>query len=274
MTARFWMLTIPAEDWAPPGTLPSGLTYLRGQQEQGAGGYLHWQLVCRTANPVRMAGAKALFCPTAHAEKTRSEAALEYVWKEDTRVAGTQFELGVLKKAGNQVDWAGVRDMAKAGQFGQIAPEILVRHTGNLVKIHGLFARPEPRPGVTTTVFWGPTGTGKSHTAYHEALATGGAVYWKASTNKWWDGYRGEPNVVIDEFDGQIGIVHLLKWLDWYPMTVEIKGGVTPLAATRFWITSNIDPERWFGDRPLEQQKAMERRYTRVVHMVDRYLGE
>lgn len=273
MTARFWMLTIPGADWSPPTTLPPGLTYVRGQREVGEGGYDHWQICCRTAAPVRLPGLKALFCASAHAEKSRSEAALAYVWKEDTAVAGTRFEVGKLRKAGNQVDWEDVGAKARAGEFGAIPTEILVRHTGNLIKMHGLFAHPQPRPEVTVTVLWGETGSGKSHTAYHQATMTGGPVYWKASTNKWWDGYRGEEAVVIDEFDGQIGIVHLLRWLDWYPMMVEIKGGATPLKATKFWITSNLSPDEWFPSLPLKQMRALHRRLTVVCEMNEPYVA-
>jgi len=124
------------------------------------------------------------------------------------------------------------------------------------------------RPNVQCYVYWGVTGSGKSHTAFEEAAALIGPtdVYVKAPSTKWWDGYRGEGSVIIDEFDGQIGITHLLRWLDKYPCRVEEKGGDLPLAATCFWICSNIDPENWYPTAPPAQKDALRRRLTAVVH--------
>lgn len=272
MTARFWMLTIPAEDWNPPTTLPPGISFLKGQRERGeAGGYEHWQLCVRTTNPVRLNGVKALFCNSAHAERTRSEAALAYVWKDATAVEGTRFQLGALKQAGNQTDWSEVRELAKAGRFNDLDPAILVRYTGNLLKIHAHFADPGYRPGIKATVFWGPTHTGKTHRAALEAEATGSPTFWKTSTTRWWDGYKGERNVIIDEFDGQIGMLHLLRWLDKYPCRVEIKGGFTPLRGDRFWITSNLHPSYWFPELPAAQNEALFRRIE-IIEVAERYI--
>ena len=41
---------------------------------------------------LRLRGIKAIFGTTAHCELSRSTAANDYVWKEETRVEGTQFE--------------------------------------------------------------------------------------------------------------------------------------------------------------------------------------
>jgi len=91
-----------------------------------------------------------------------------------------------------------------------------------------------------------------------------GPTYYKSSTTKWWDGYKGQRNVIIDEFDGQIGIVHLLKWMDRYPQLVEIKGGATPLRATHFWITSNKPMSDWYVGTNVSgaQLLALERRVS------------
>lgn len=259
---KFWMATIPARDWQPPQDLPEGVMYLKGQKEIGEGGFEHWQVVIRTTTNQRIAGCKRLLgSQSAHVEPTRSAAALAYVWKESTRVAGTQFELGVLRPKGNPTDWEEVVAKAKEGKFEEIDPAVQVRYIGNLMKIHAHHARPERRGILMTKVFIGPTGTGKTHRAVEEAEALG-PVYFKSSTNKWWDGYNGEENVVIDEFDGQIGVVHLLRWLDKYPCSVEIKGGSTPLRAIRFWITSNVEVDQWYPTLGLRQVDALKRRVS------------
>lgn len=91
---KHWMLTIPGTRWSP--RLPENCQYIRGQRELGEGGFDHWQVYVVFSRKQRLSGVKKVFPPETHAELTRSEAAREYVWKEDTRVAGTQFEYGSI----------------------------------------------------------------------------------------------------------------------------------------------------------------------------------
>lgn len=263
---RFFLLTIPAASWTTPTELHPDLSWVRGQQETAASGFLHWQVACRSFKVSRISKIKTLFCPQAHVELSRSAAANDYVWKEDTRVEGTQFELGSLPVGKQPVDWQGLKDKAISGDLDSIDPGLLVRHFNSIARIHAHFARPALRAFIHCRVFVGPTGSGKTHRAMEEAMGTG-AVYWKASTTKWWDGYHGEENVVIDEFDGQIGIIHLLRWLDKYPCSVEIKGGSTPLKAIRFWITSNNPVSQWFVNGVVTdaQRAALGRRVIETV---------
>jgi len=114
----------------------------------------------------------------------------------------------------------------------------------------------------TCSVFWGRSGSGKSRRAWEEA---GDTAYSKDPRTKWWDGYMGQENVIIDEFRGQIGVEHLLKWLDRYPCTVEEKGGQIALCATRFWICSNLPVEQWYPGLDQDTLAALRRRLN-VTH--------
>ena len=111
-------------------------------------------------------------------------------------------------------------------------------------------------------VFWGPTGTGKSKKAWEDG---GLEAYSKDPRTKWWCGYRGQSNVIIDEFRGVIDISHLLRWLDRYPVSVETKGGSRPLLAKKLWITSNLDPRTWYPDLDAETLAALMRRLN-ITH--------
>lgn len=122
----------------------------------------------------------------------------------------------------------------------------------------------------TAVVYWGGTELGKSRRAWHEA---GFGSYSKDPRTKWWDGYRGEEHVVVDEFRGTIDISHLLRWLDRYPVRVEIKGSTVPLLATRIWFTSNIAPDKWFPDLDLATFRALERR-LQIVHFTEPWIPE
>lgn len=114
----------------------------------------------------------------------------------------------------------------------------------------------------STRVYWGGTGTGKSRLAFEEA---GQGAYPKDPRTKFWCGYNGQESVIIDEFRGGIDIGHLLRWLDRYPVIVEVKGGAHVLRATKFWITSNLSPDAWYPDIDEETRLALRRRLT-VVH--------
>lgn len=111
-------------------------------------------------------------------------------------------------------------------------------------------------------VFWGTTGTGKSRRAWDEA---GMEAYAKDPRTKWWCGYRGQNHVIFDEFRGDISIAHLLRWLDRYPVCVETKGGAMPLAASKIWITSNLDPNMWYPDLDEDTRMALMRRLN-ITH--------
>lgn len=259
--AVYWLLTIPHYAFVP--YLPPGVEYIKGQLEQGGeGGYLHWQLLVVLSRKGTLRTMQNLFGERGHYEKSRSDRADEYVWKEETRVAGTQFELGIKPvRVNNKLDWGRVWELAKVGCFEQIPENVRVSHYRTLRIIRSDYSQPVGMER-SCEVFWGKTGAGKSFRAWNEA---GVDAYPKDPRTKWWDGYTGQQHVVIDEFRGAIDISHMLRWLDRYPVLVEIKGSSVPLKATKIWITSNISPRDWY---PLVDQETFEAfsRRIRVTH--------
>lgn len=120
----------------------------------------------------------------------------------------------------------------------------------------------------TCHVYWGATGTGKSRRAWELA---GMDAYSKDPRSKFWCGYFGQDKVVIDEFRGGIDVSHLLRWLDRYPVSVEIKGSSVPLAAREYYITSNLNPRQWYPDIDEETLNALLRRLN-IIHFDALYL--
>lgn len=258
---RYWILTIPQHEFIP--YLPHNCSFIIGQLEKGDGGYLHWQVVVAFPNKVTLHKVKQVFGNTVHGELTRSAAANEYSWKEDTRVDGTQFKLGQLAiKRNSSKDWDQVVDAVKRGRFDEVPSDILIRCYGNLKKIHVDSLRPEPCEK-QVYVYWGKTGAGKSKRAWEEATFD---AYPKDPNSKFWDGYHGQESVVIDEFRGAISISHMLRWLDRYPTIVEIKGSSCVLRAKTIWITSNLSPDMWYSELDDETKSALRRRFTQVIH--------
>jgi len=261
MQARYWLLTIPHHEFTP--YLPRGVNWIRGQTERGADtGFLHWQLCCGFAKPARLAAVKKIFGDSCHAEKSRSAAADAYVFKEDTAVEGTRFELGQKPiDRTKATDWELIRDNARNGNFEDIPPDIYIRCYHQLKTIAKDHLRPEAIER-TVFVFWGSTGTGKSRRAWDEASFD---AYPKDPRSKFWDGYQDQEHVVVDEFRGGIDISHMLRWTDRYPTIIEAKHGATVLRATKIWITSNIDPRQWYPDLDEQTKDALMRRLV-VTH--------
>jgi len=256
---RYYILTIPCHEFTP--YLPAGVQYIRGQLELSASGFRHWQLVASFPKNVRLSAVTRIFGPF-HAELTRSALADAYVWKDDTAVLGTRFELGErLLRRNVKRDWDAIWDAAKSGQLDTIDAGTRICHYRTLKQItvdHMAPVAVEKR----VFVFWGATGTGKSRRAWDEA---GFGAYPKDPRSKFWDGYTGQQHVVFDEFRGDIDIAHLLRWFDRYPVIVEVKGSSVVFRATTIWITSNLSPSQWYPTLDRVTLAALERRLT-VTH--------
>lgn len=262
--ARYWLLTIPVIHYPNEPSISGDLVYLKGQQEIGEGGLHHWQLLAVFSKKLRLASVKRHFCQQAHCEASRSEAANEYVWKEDTRVSGTQFEHGALPiSRARKADWDRVYTDAVSGDFNNIPKDILIRNYSSIKRIRVDNSNPPFRPDIRVIVYWGESGIGKTRRAWHEAGDISN-VYIKDPCTKWWDGYRGEKNVIIDEFTGRIDIAHILRWFDRYPCNAEVKGYSTPLEATTFYVTSNIDPRDWYPEINSAQRDGLMRRIESI----------
>jgi len=257
----YWILTIPREKWIVPEQLPDSIKWIKGQPEVGAGGYKHWQLIVGFATKQSLRSAKLCFPKEAHLEPSRSSAAEEYVWKDESR-DGESFELGFKPlNPSSKTDWEMVWDSARLGRIMEIPASVRVQHYRTLRAIGSDYSV-APALVRSCDVFWGPTGTGKSRRAWEEA---GINAYCKGPRSKFWDGYQGEANVVLDEFRGGIDVSYLLRWLDRYPVRVEIKGSSMPLLMEKMWITSNLDPRRWYPELDFETVDALLRRLN-IIH--------
>jgi len=101
---------------------------------------------------------------------------------------------------------------------------------------------------------WGAPGLGKTR----EVHATEDSLYIKLA-NKWWDGYKGQKAVLIDDLGvdkGKALTDHLKLWMDpWYNQPGETKGGMVALNYDRLYITSNHGPQELWQGVDLEAMK-------------------
>lgn len=146
--------------------------------------------------------------------------------------------------------WAAAYQAAREGDFENIPGDIALRQWGNIHKIHGYFTEPVHLNAYNVEWFYGKTGSGKSTAARKENPE----VYLK-DTNKWWDGYKGEKCVLIEEVDPDNckGLAaHYKKWFDKYVFLGETKGGYTKLRPEKIVVTSQYLPEECFQHRDAE----------------------
>jgi len=107
--SSWWIITVnnPSDsDVTVIQALPSFVRYCKGQQEVGENGTLHIQAVANTSQ-VRMSQMKG-WLPRAHFETLKTKQhianACNYVWKDDTAVAGTRFECGAIVERAKTFD--------------------------------------------------------------------------------------------------------------------------------------------------------------------------
>lgn len=117
----------------------------------------------------------------------------------------------------------------------------------------------QPRRFFKTEVFWlwGPTGSGKSRWAWDQCPD----AYMKCSTHKWWSGYFGHQEVIMDDYrpSREMPFDFMLLLMDRYPLSVETKGGMAEFVAKKIYVTSPFSPEEicnhleWIGTEKREQ---------------------
>lgn len=264
MQARYWLLTIPFDAYQLPTELPKQLAYLAGQQEEGATtNYHHYQLIAIFKRAVRLAAVKSLFGKSCHAEPSRSEAANEYVFKDDTYIPGTRFELGTKPfKRNSKTDWDSAKSLAKQGKLDDCPADIYIKYyrTLKLIAMDNM-KKPTDLDACCGIWIYGPPGVGKS---FYARRHYGPDIFFKPQ-NKWWDGYQHEKTALIDDFDSkQLG--HLLKiWADRYSFVAETKGSSMHIRPDRIIITSNYSIKDLFNeDQSLCD--AISRRFY-IIHL-------
>lgn len=219
--------------------------------EEGVTGTPHIQGYVDFINPRTLAGIHRLN-KNIHWETRRGnwEQAVEYCKKE-----GVWKEYGEPPKQGERTD---IRTMVQAINEGKTDAEILLEFEDKALRISGCLAR--ARAALTEVkrnwemdvrIYHGEPGSGKTRSVFEEFGADN--VYTKM-VGKWWDGYRGEQCVLIDDFDPvscfDITFDFYLKLLDRYPMRIEYKGGSCQFYSKVIIFTSNFHPADWFVSKP------------------------
>lgn len=177
-------------------------------------------------------------------------------------VASGPWMFGEMVAQGDRTDLqAAVQVIRRGGDLREVAeqfPSTFVRNFRGLGEFYRILRDVErPRfapPGQVfeVRVFWGRTGSGKTHRARTEAYTMGETFEVTLAgrgEKQWFDGYIGQERVIVDEFNGQWPIEKMLQMLQWGPYRWEVKGATFNLRAWKWWITSNIEPAGWYQPR-------------------------
>lgn len=116
----------------------------------------------------------------------------------------------------------------------------------------------------------GASGSGKTHWVKATCKARGESCYQVpvnfAGGSFWLDGYRGQPNALLDDFNGGVPVEALLRLLHGWEERVPVKGRHTIWRPRNVYITTNLEPERWYSNITEEHWRALQRRITRKIN--------
>lgn len=257
--------------------LSLGVSYYVFQVEHPEGGTRHFQAYIELNGQKSLSRLQAAI-PRGHFESRRgsSKQASDYCKKEESRVDGP-WEYGTLSAPGKRNDLAAaVEIFREKGMAGLIAeePTAYVKYHRGFEKLAFKALLGQTREVPEVWFLYGPPGCGKTRRAFAECESRVGGSYGLdfvklCLADGWFDGYLGQPAVILDDLDGnksKISLARLLQVLDIYPTLVPIKGDHVPFVSKLVLVTSNYHWSEWydFTDRAA-QYPALVRRFTRVL---------
>lgn len=232
-------------------------TYHVYGRETGESGTPHLQGFIYFPNPRSIPAIRKLLVG-AHVEVTKSiPGSIEYCKKDgDFFESGTppmsQKRKGESGSDAYEEAWA----LAKKGKIEEISPALRLRYYGTLLRIAADYQVVPPSQEVMDFHwYYGPSGSGKSLKARVD-----NPDHYLKLPNKWWDGYKNQACVIIDEWSPHHSVLadHLKRWADHHAFSAEIKGGTKCLRPPKLIITSNYSIDECF---PGEENEPLRRRF-------------
>ncbi|AYP28704.1 MAG: putative viral replication protein [Cressdnaviricota sp.] len=162
--------------------------------------------------------------------------------------------------AATKIAWDKILEHVRRGDTEYVAvnyPKIYIQLKPRLESLHAPTVA--PMSGELLHEWWvGKSGTGKSRALWELYPA-----HYEKPLNKWWDGYKHEDTVAIEEWSPQnvCTTSSLKRWADRYPFAGEIKGGVMQrLRPKKIIVLSNFRPDQCFV--MAEDLEPILRRFT------------
>lgn len=274
--AKHWCVTINnysdellqfLQGWGD--SMPPEVSYFVFGQEVGDSGTRHLQGFVSFHKKLRITGIRKIFKTRqfyAAAMRGTPEEAATYCKKD-----GNYFSGGSLPKGrGSRSDLDAIAERIRNGDSQlEIATDHFAKwcqYGKRFEAYRQLLVKPRTEPPRCFYLF-GSTGTGKTRAAYHfypDLYRTPDPFL------RWFDGYRGQECVLIDDFRGkkdnsqsECAFGWILQLLDRYSMQVPVKGGYVQWAPRTIIVTSNLAVEELFPDI---DSAPLRRRFTRIEH--------
>jgi len=245
---------------------PKEIRYLVCQVESGEETQkAHIQGYLQLDKPCSLSALKLCFGQRVHFEVRHGthEQARDYCIKEDTRLNGP-WEFGEPKTQGKRTDLDTIGQLVRERKTNlEILDE--VGPVASKFSKHIQFMRftlqeaesDRQLTGVKVIVLYGQTGTGKTYSAIN--YIAGGKDYYicqapsHPNSKVWFDGYEGQHTLILDDFAGSFcDYRYLLRLLDCYKFTAEVKGGFSWASWTTVVITTNVIPSAWYSGVNLD----------------------
>lgn len=240
------------------------MAYLAYGAEQTASGQHHWQGMVIYQHPRTLNAVIKKWKP-AHVELMMGtpEQARDYCKKE-----GKFTEHGNFPEQGKRND---ITEFVNQIMEGTLTPtDILMEHP-TMYHIYGRtfiaaydeFLRTRFRTKMTKLIWiFGKTGKGKSNWAFK--FFNPDTDYEWSDDNGWWDNYRQQPKVIIDEFRGQLKMNELLRLADRHPLSVSRRGRPPmPFTSETIIITSALKPSEIYCN--LSENDRLDQFYRRAT---------
>lgn len=113
---------------------------------------------------------------------------------------------------------------------------------------------------------WGATGTGKSTKAF-EGYSPDTHYLWK-NDKGWWDKYKQQPIVIMNDFRGEIAYNDLLQLIDKWAYDVSRRGRAPiPFTSKHIIITSSLPPHKIYHHRMHEDSLEQLLRRINIIKM-------
>jgi hypothetical protein len=187
-----------------------------------------------------------------------SEAVHRYVQKEGNFVEDGSFVTNLSKDAVKKHITAQANAILLSKPIEVLVREgtLKLQHVPTVMKaVNAIRMLEQPKENFVPRIgLWitGAPGIGKSRWV----RSTFGSLVFNKPQSKWWDGYKGEKVVVLDDLDlvGSCLGHHLKIWGDNYGFNAEIKGDTIQPQHSLFIITSNYTPGEVFTLREKEKE--------------------
>jgi len=186
-------------------------------------------------------------------------------WKE--------YGTNPTNKQGTRSDLITLRDNLLAGDTTSeniiMEKPMLYHQYGRTIdKIEDIVMRKKYRTEMTSGIWlYGETGCGKSHAAFRDFTPENYYVL-NLGDKGWWEGYKQQHTVIINEFRGQIAYGELLDLLDKYPKSVPRRGREPlPFTSKRIIITSSLPPDEVYHNLSINDSLQQLKRRLKIVRV-------